>query len=74
MTTLSSCASGALPDELAAWVVAAQDALEVTRRAGEWDPPTRQRTLAALQRVVTLVAVGTARVGTAVAVAGTWGR
>lgn len=62
-----------LPVELEAWVAAAPAVLAATRDAHLWDAATRQRTLAALDRVANVVTVGRSRVVTAEAEAGTWG-
>ena len=78
MSIGSSCTPAvqpsALPDELAAWIAAAPTVLEATRGASGWGAATRQHALAALDRVTNIVTVGRARVVTAEAEAGTWGR
>jgi hypothetical protein len=63
-----------LPDDVAAWITAAPAVLEATRDASEWGAATRQRALAALDRVANIVTVSRARIVTAEAEAGTWGR
>ena len=79
MSVGSSCAPGGvspagLPDDRAAWIAPAPAGLEPTRGAPQWGAATRQRARAALDRVANIVTVGRARVVTAEAEAGTWGR